>query len=267
MDVVYVIGTGSQWNNNELRYSLRSICRYGLGLGRVFIVGDALPSFINPDKVTYILSRDDPGGTPARNVFGKLCDFFRECDVEDVLLSSDDHFFIKPTDFNIYNYPIMYKGSHMPLPGEKGIGGKVYTQTMIDTGRFMMENDLDLRYFEGHTNKWYNRTMWYHMLSFHMTQWMYFDSKYGISTNAPMAALLMKHSFGRFKCEYRKDVKLKHLNTPEDWKELENANCFSIYDSAIKTGVADYLAGLFPDPCYFELQFAPKTHSSATKLS
>lgn len=268
MDVVYVIGTGSKWDNNELRYSLRSICRYGLGLGRVFIVGDKLPDFINPAKVTYIPCSDEPGNSPAQNVFKKIREVFRKTSLEQFLLSSDDHFFINYTRFN--DYPIMYKGDHMPEPGEKGIGGKVYTQTMIDTGRFIRDylHYEDVRYYEGHTNKLYRRKEWEYLMKMGLQEWMHnkWRAEYGISTNAPMAATIMYFSPFR-RCRYRKDVKLKHLNTPADWKELENANCFSIYDSAIKTGVADYLAGLFPDPCYFELQFVQKTRSSATKLS
>jgi FkbM family methyltransferase len=39
IDVVYALGTGSAWQDNELRYSLRSLEKYATDLGRVFIVG------------------------------------------------------------------------------------------------------------------------------------------------------------------------------------------------------------------------------------
>ena len=81
-----------------------------------------------------------------------------------------------------------------------------------------------------------------------------YETKYGISTNAPMAAAFLKLNLRRYDypCQYRKDIKLKHLNTPEDWKLLEDANSFSIYDSAIHSGVEEFLQHLFPDPCRFE---------------
>jgi len=39
VDVVYPLSNGSHWDNNELRYSLRSLEKYALNLGRVFVVG------------------------------------------------------------------------------------------------------------------------------------------------------------------------------------------------------------------------------------
>ena len=247
MDVVYVIGRGSKWQNNELRYSLRSICRYGIGLGKVIIVGDELPEFVNEDKVTYLECNDQPGDSPARNVYRKIAHVFARTDLDAFLLSSDDHFFIKPTYFDLY--PLYYKGARMPSGSEKGIGDKRYTQTMADTGRYMEELGLDMRFFEGHTNKLYMRVAW-SLMSDSIERWMS-GTEYGISTNAPMQACILK-VFPMFPCQYRKDIKLEHLNTPEDRKQLKDANSFSIYDSAINSGVAEYLAGLFPSPCRFE---------------
>jgi len=251
MDVVYVIGTGSKWDNNELRYSLRSIDKCGIGLHNVIIVGDELPDFVDPDKVIFFQVPDKPGDSPARNVYRKINHVFSTGAFEQFLLSSDDHFFIKPTDFD--NYPILYKGERMPSAGEKGIGDKRYTKTMADTGFWMELHHLDMRYFEGHTNKLYSVHAWCYLKSIGLERWMY-ETTYGISTNAPMAAAFLKlNRLGYdYPCQYRKDIKLRHLNTPEDWKLLEDANSFSIYDSAIKTGVAEFLQHLFPDPCRFE---------------
>ena len=52
MDIVYIIGKGSKWNNQELKYSLRSIAKYGINIGKVFIVGYK-PNFVS-DEVIYI---------------------------------------------------------------------------------------------------------------------------------------------------------------------------------------------------------------------
>jgi len=43
IDVVYPLGSGSAWDNNELRYSLRSLENNLLDLGRVFVVGQRPP--------------------------------------------------------------------------------------------------------------------------------------------------------------------------------------------------------------------------------
>lgn len=54
MDIIYSIGSGSTWDNNELRYSLRSLDMYGKSYDRVFVVGN-IPEFLSDEviKVPY----------------------------------------------------------------------------------------------------------------------------------------------------------------------------------------------------------------------
>lgn len=44
MDILYVIGRGSKWENNELRYSLRSLEKNGINVGNIFIAATVLAS-------------------------------------------------------------------------------------------------------------------------------------------------------------------------------------------------------------------------------
>ena len=53
MDILYVVGTGSKWDNNELRYSLRSIDKYGINIDRVFIVGTK-PDFCDGKSISKL---------------------------------------------------------------------------------------------------------------------------------------------------------------------------------------------------------------------
>ena len=57
MDILYVVGRGSTWNNNELKYSLRSIAKNGINVDRVFIVG-YIPDFINREEVICLPFED-----------------------------------------------------------------------------------------------------------------------------------------------------------------------------------------------------------------
>lgn len=250
MDIVYVIGTGSRWDNNELRYSLRSICHHGFNLGQVYIVGDELPDFVDPGKVHYLHFCDSPNLSPYQNVFRKIQFFFGASTVNRFLLSSDDHFFIKPVDFD--EWPLHYKGDHMPTEAQMtdvNIGDARYRRVLIRTAKFMEANGFDMRFFEGHTNKLYSRATWEYLQALGIED--YAMQEEGISLNSIMAGAMA----GEMNPEYvikRKDIKLKHLNTPEDWELLQGTESFSIYDSAIKTGVAGLLQVLFPDKCRFE---------------
>jgi len=45
MDIVYVLGSGSEWDDNEIRFSLRSVEKYLTGVGNVYIIGKK-PNFL-----------------------------------------------------------------------------------------------------------------------------------------------------------------------------------------------------------------------------
>lgn len=255
MDVVYVIGTGSKWQNNELRYSLRSICKFAKNLGDVYIVGDQLPDFIEPSSVKFLQVKDAAQGRPQYNCALKIRYLFENTDVDRFLLSSDDHFFIRPVNFD--QWPLHYKGKELPRDDTKGVGSARYTRAMAYTRRFMERHLLDLRFWEGHTNKLYTRAAWEYLTNGEIGEDFFRTmeaSPYGICVNSPMQAVIYQQEavYGRVNVWQRKDVKLHHLNTPEDWELLKNTESFSIYDSAISTGVAGLLQVLFPEKCRFE---------------
>ena len=253
MDVVYIIGTGSKWDNNELRYSLRSIAKFGGNLGEVYIVGDRLPPFIDPSTVRYLHVRDITTNKPALNVYYKLCRLFDQTDIKRFLLSSDDHFLIRPVDLE--KWPLFYKGKEMPRETTKGVGDKRYTKTMADTRAFMERQNLDLRYWEGHINKLYTREAWEELHSWPMKddfEGSMFNSRFGLSCNSPIAALIYRRHYLDIPTRQRKDIKLKHLDRDEDFASLQGDIAFSIYNSAIHTGVEDYLRYSFPKRSGFE---------------
>lgn len=94
LDVLYILGTGSKWLNNEIRYSLRSIEMF-LPHARVFIVGH-LPQFIRKESVTHIPC-NDPTKSKLVNSIYKLK---RACHNKQLgsrfVLMNDDFFFLKP---------------------------------------------------------------------------------------------------------------------------------------------------------------------------
>lgn len=251
MDVVYIVGNGSRWGNNELRYSLRSIEKYAIGLGRVFIFG-TIPNFINRARVTCVEMKDETH-QPAVNVFRKIKAAVDCCCVGDTfLLSSDDHFFIRPTDF--VNYPLYYKGNELPSRSDLRTGkygGVQYTQGMINTRDVMEKYNLGHIYFEGHTNKLYNKEAWRKLDE--LGVWN-IGCKYpeGISTNTPMAAII--HQLNpSVDVLYRKDIKVQRFSSfSEVNKILYDTDSFSIGDGALSCGMDRYLQWIFPEPSKYE---------------
>jgi len=106
MDVVYILGKGSCWQNNELRYSLRSVDKFVIDLERVFIVGEC-PKWLR--NIIHIPAKD-PYPQKWRNGYHKIITACEDPRVsEEFLLMNDDFFIIKP--IRAEEYPFYHSGS------------------------------------------------------------------------------------------------------------------------------------------------------------
>lgn len=109
LDVVYVLGTGSTWSDNEIRFSLRSIEKNLSGIGKVFIVGE-LPEFLQ--DVIHIPAEDifEPGINADGNIITKV---IAACKDERLskkfLFINDDHMVMEP--MLVSNIPPFHKGN------------------------------------------------------------------------------------------------------------------------------------------------------------
>jgi len=96
MTVVYTLGKGSTWQNNELRYSIRSFVKY-TAVNRIIIVG-YLPDWIQ--NVEYIPFADGP--RKQLNIHLKT---LAACQVApEFVQAADDHFILAPTDLSKHYY-------------------------------------------------------------------------------------------------------------------------------------------------------------------
>jgi hypothetical protein len=92
--IVIPLGTGSRWNNTELRYCLRSIEKHITGYGDIFIIGE-YPSWLQ--NCVHIPATDiEQSWAKERNIYAKImlaCNDDRV--TEDFLFMNDDHFLLK----------------------------------------------------------------------------------------------------------------------------------------------------------------------------
>jgi len=111
MDILYILGTGSVWQDNEIRFSLRSAEKNILDLERVFVVGE------NPDFLQNIehIPCPDSYGIKWRNAYTKLLTACKNPNLsEDFLLLNDDFFVLKPikaSDYPFYFSAIFSKNN------------------------------------------------------------------------------------------------------------------------------------------------------------
>lgn len=156
MDILYVVGKGfSEWNDNELRYSLRSIAKYGKNVRRVYVVGYC-PYWLNPDEVTLLPLRDE-GNNKHVNILRAIEYAIEHSDIsEHFLYSSDDHYYVRETDFD--NYPVYWRGHD--LPETQPDKPTWYQRTMKQTHDVLQAFGLPIRFYAWHGNTHFNTRLW-----------------------------------------------------------------------------------------------------------
>lgn len=237
MDICYIVGTGSKWVNNELRYSLRSIAKNGINVDNVIIVGN-IPNFINKKEVICIPCDDIEDKKHNRILYKILLAAHSGKVSNEFLISSDDHFYIKQTDFN--TFPVYYKHEEI-----KGGEHSEYRRSLEETKEFLEVNGITTYQTNPHCNTLFNIEVYNKYKDLFEKGKQLPD---GIETNCLMGNLLIKegHPF-----KYYKDIKVKSLK--ELNSKIDDSECFSIYDCAIQNGIPQYLREQFPDKCKYEL--------------
>jgi hypothetical protein len=138
LDVVYVLGTGSRFDNNEIRLSLRSIEK-NLSHRNVFIVGEKLAWFKTLRTGLKTIKMDDVGDDKLINTREKLKKVCNHKDLsDDFILMNDDFFIMKPTHDIKPEHRDKLKSSYKKHPSQKGY----YAQAMKDTIDFLYKNGI-----------------------------------------------------------------------------------------------------------------------------
>jgi len=114
IDLVYVLGTGSKWNDNEIRFSLRSVQKNLKGVRNIYVVGE-YPAFLQ--NVIHVPAKDilDPGVNADGNMTYKL---LHACSIPELsdnfLFMNDDFIIMQP--MVAAEIPWMHKGDMKNRP-------------------------------------------------------------------------------------------------------------------------------------------------------
>ncbi len=236
MDILYILGTGSFWNNNELRYSLRSLEKYAKNVNRIFITGDVKPSFI---KDNVIFNQVSDISQPAINSLHKILWTIENTDIsENFLFMNDDFFLLK--DIDITKYPFYCKGILKNINNNN----TEYRQSMVDTYNYLVDKKINTNNYEVHAPIVYNKKDFIALKDF----WLdCIKTKYGMLHRSIYCNYYYKPITNR------RDCKLYTVCNENDVKrQIKDFNCFSISDKVIKSGVEMYLAHTLPNKCKWE---------------
>lgn len=247
MDILYIVGTGSKHDNIELRMSLRSICKYGKGVGRVIVAGDP-PEWLSDEVVQVPIPVKYSRKHHEMMNRVQHCVDFGIVDGE-FLCSSDDHFYVKPVDFD--HYPYYFKAVQLrdtAVLGERCYG---YHLSLKQTRELLQRHKLPIGNFEQHCNTHMHAKIFrdYKALM---------DESFLLERGSPPTTLAMNAwlTTGYAPKEFvkREDVKVNMANTVADIRaQIKGSECFSIGDSLFATNaIMDFFKEEYPDKCRFE---------------
>lgn len=245
MDILYIVGTGSKWDNNELKYSLRSLEKNGTGINRVMIVGEK-PKFVI-DDMPYMYCFDKYGKFFAhKNIYNKIKIAIHSGMLPDhFLISSDDHFYYRPTDFD--NYPVYYREREIPAEIPANVKHNLYQLSLQETRKFLLKHGLPVYQTNPHANTHIDVNLWKDNLDlFTKAQ----ELRWGGETNCIMGNLMIANGIIPEPIE---DCKVYSFEDRAEFDEkIKNVHVFSMADKALNCGIGSILSEMFPEKSRWE---------------
>jgi len=239
MDILYILGSGSRWNNNELRYSLRSLEKHGKNYNRLFLTGEK-PDFMK-DNVIYNYQPDKHIG--CINHFLKVLWTFQNTDIsDDILLNYDDNFFIKNVD--ISTCPFYYRAEVIP---EAFTVNNKHTRSLLFTKQILKSLDKPVKNFEVHCPIIYNRHKFYEF-AYKFTKFIDFNDKQkGL---LPRSCYLNNFEVAG---KYISDCKIKKIISKQEIElAIKGRDIFSISGNVISGGIVEFLKENYPNKSRWE---------------
>lgn len=153
MDIVYVLkNEPSDWQDNEIRYSLRSLERFGRNYDRVFLVGGK-PDFLDYNKIIH-LAHQDKYAVPDYNVFLKLLYLCSNSDVsENFILFNDDFYLLRY--ISLRNIPYYFKREEISTAYANN---NTFNEMALRTREFLLKHKKPIFDFKPHYPIIYNKT-------------------------------------------------------------------------------------------------------------
>jgi hypothetical protein len=221
MVIIPFLCNASTWDDNELRYCLRSICEYQPDI-RVLLVGNP-PAWYRGEYLPY----DDKKGLVFKtwNIIEKIK---LAAPYEDFILTNDDIFLLAPFREN------HYKGSLSDT--HKGLA--THYRAQVDATIDLIGDTPD---FDTHGPMQMNGK------KFRALPWPEYRDPY------ILARTFYAHYTGKAG-DFYPDLKINRRYTPDQLTELlKDRLYFSISDAGINLALATWLKNKFPNKCKYEL--------------
>ena len=242
IDLVYVLGKGSRWQDNEIRFSLRSVSKNLSNVGKIFIVGQ-IPDFVK--NCIHVPCADifDPAINADGNMTHKLLTVCNRKDLsENFLFMNDDFIINQPIAAN--EIPWLHKGDMAGQPPS-------YWETQFY--RHRLKRTFDELKARGMTTMQYDyhapMLMNKHSFISVMNQFDYareigytFRSLYGNSLKLPAIPIIQQ-----------KTVIFKYYTLDEINNKSAKINFVGYNDQGLNDSLKWWLIDRFPNKCRYEV--------------
>lgn len=245
MDILYIVGNGSKWGNNELRYSLRSIDMHGHGIDNVYLVG-CRPDFVRSN--VHFIPCADPYERKHKNIMHKIRYAIENSDIADhFLISSDDHFYNKDVDFE--NYPIYYT-KEIPESYDASLLKNGYYKSMLQTRELLLRHDLPTYQTNPHVNTHFRKDLY-------LKHRHIFDEAMNLpnggETNCIMGNLMIADGATPVLFSDSKLSDARYGDGNLFAERVRDVECFSMSDKALRFGIDKYLSHMFLHKSKYEI--------------
>ena len=205
MTILYIVGNGSKHGNIELRWSLRSLAKFGRNVGRVIVAGSP-PAWLSGGVERF--SYDQPYNRTNRNIPATAAAAVDALGLRgDVVMAYDDCILTADTDFNAM--PLYCRGWTLP---SKADGGNNYFKALVETRRFLLSHDLPCIDFEQHAFKVFSADAVMH--SFGLVNESIERSAFGVTADCLFCNLTLNEDPLR-PVVFRSDVKLRRMSAAD----------------------------------------------------
>jgi len=160
LDIVIPLGMeGMGWDDNELKYALRSIEKNFKDLGQVWIIGYKPNWLVN---VKYIQAFDPYKHNKDANLINKIILACQQDELsEQFLFTSDDHFIMKPVDASWFDRPLM-DNSQMKFDRNKKLNR--WQQRLVQTEAACLARSRPSNCYEAHVPYKFNKRLYPHFM-------------------------------------------------------------------------------------------------------
>lgn len=249
MDVVYVLGSGSKWQNNEIRYSIRSVQKYLSGYRNIYVVG-ADPGFLS--CVIHVPCNDQYRDNADGNMIHKFLALINAAgkQLSDTFIyMCDDFFLLKP--IHVSEIKHWYSIDLAKAP-ESYFASRLWMNRLKRTRDVLLSKGLPALHFDLHLPFPFDKNRFPEIFS-------RYDYTKGIGYTIVSLYANNLSDINAVKLQGEKTDVFKSLALEQITAQVQVCTFMAVNDNGLNQDMKSFLKDRFPEPSKYEIMIQSKT--------